>query len=238
MRYWLEDGTTQGMLQSFKTLTAGVAQRPQVYGVAPEDAAEAVRLVSELERALDVANDPATRTTLTVAAKNAAFDAAAKHLKPMAQFIRMNLRIGAEDLAAVGLPPKAERRRVPPPSTAPMLSIRGVIPGGHELEIFDSAAPDRPGKPEDVKGLELFVAYSPHHGTGEGLSQQSVIANGKFHSLLTRKTQAVIHPNERVGSVANYIGRWINARREAGPFSQPVRMLLAMPGNSTLSQAA
>ncbi len=238
MPYWIENHTAQGMLQSFKTLTDGLSQRPQVYGVAPEDAAEAVRLVSELERAIDVADDPATRTTLTVAAKQAALAAAERHLKPLAQFVRMNPRIGAEDLAAIGLPPKGPPRRIPPPSTTPMLSIRGVIPGGHELEIADSATPDRPGKPRDCDGLELFVAYSPHHGTGEGLSQGSIITSGQYHSLLTRKRSTVIHPNERVGSVANYIGRWINRRREAGPFSHPVRMLLAMPGESTLSQAA
>jgi hypothetical protein len=40
----------------------------------------------------------------------------------------------------------------------------------------------------------------------------------------------VLHPDERVGSVANYIGRWINNRGEAGPWSQPMRMVLALPG--------
>jgi hypothetical protein len=56
--------------------------------------------------------------------------------------------------------------------------------------------------------------------------------------VLTRRVPAVIHPNDRTGSMANYIGRWINRRGEAGPFSQPVRMLLAMPGEGRLSEAA
>lgn len=117
--------------------------------------------------------------------------------------------------------------------------MRGIIPGGHEIELSDSATPDRRGKPQDYKGLELFVAYSPTHaGNGEGLGLDSIIKTGKPHSILTRGVCRVIHPNERVGSVANYAGRWINARGEAGPFSQPVRMILAMPGESTLSQAA
>ena len=49
---------------------------------------------------------------------------------------------------------------------------------------------------------------------------------------------ALIHPNDRVGSVANYVGRWINGRGEAGPFSQPVGMVLAIPGQPSLSEAA
>ena len=56
-----------------------------------------------------------------------------------------------------------------------------------------------------------------------------------------RSLSVVIHPHDRVGSVANYVGRggrWINNRGEAGPFSQPVRMVLAIPGQSSLSEAA
>ena len=112
-----------------------------------------------------------------------------------------------------------------------MLSPRGIVPGGHEIELFDSATPDRRGKPRDTKGLELFVAYSPNNGPGGGeLSMDSIIKNAKPLGILARGLSTVLHPDERVGSVANYIGRWINGRGEAGPWSRPMRMVLALPG--------
>jgi hypothetical protein len=58
----------------------------------------------------------------------------------------------------------------------------------------------------------------------------SIIKNAKPMGILTRGLSTVLHPDERVGSVANYIGRWINNRGEAGPWSQPMRMVLALPG--------
>jgi hypothetical protein len=97
--------------------------------------------------------------------------------------------------------------------------------------MFDSAKPDRRGKPKDTAGLELFVAYSPHNGRSGGeLSMEGILKTAEHHSLLTRGLSTVLHPDERVGSVANYIGRWINGRGEAGPWSQPMRMVLALPG--------
>ncbi len=65
-----------------------------------------------------------------------------------------------------------------------------------------------------------------------------MIKHAKPHGVLTRGRTIVTHPDERVGSVANYIGRWINARGEAGPWSQPVRMLLAMPSGEAKREAA
>jgi hypothetical protein len=238
MGSWIP-GKANEQLTAFGVFSRGIAERPEAYGVSPDDAAEAARIVAEMDAAMFAASNPATRTPLTLEAKARCVKAAVSFFRPLATFIRHNPRVSVADLAAIGLPPKAEKRRVPPPTTVPLLAIRRVIAGGHEIEVADSSDPGRRGKPQDVRGLELFVAYSPHHGGhGEALSLDTIIKNGRVHSILARKVSAVIHPNDRVGSMANYAGRWINGRGEAGPFSQPVRMLLAMPGESSLSEAA
>jgi hypothetical protein len=238
MAGWIP-GKAAEQLTAFEVFSREIAERPEAYGVSPDDAAEAIRVVAELDAAMSAASNPATRTPLTLEAKARSLKAAMSFFRPLATFIRANPKLSAADLKAIGLPPKAQKRRIPPPTTVPLLMIRQVIAGGHEIEIADAADPGRRGKPRDVRGLELFVAYSPHHGGhGEALSLDTIIKNGKVHSILARKVSAVIHPNDRVGSMANYAGRWINNRGEAGPFSQPVRMLLAMPGQSSLSEAA
>lgn len=65
------------------------------------------------------------------------------------------------------------------------------------------------------------------------------IACGFCLADLSSSTALMVHRNERVGSTANYIGRWVNRRMEPGPWSQPVGMLLAIPapaaGNATLA---
>lgn len=104
------------------------------------------------------------------------------------------------------------------------------------MEMFDSQTPDRRGRPDRAYSLELYVAYSPNHG--EALGMESILKNGQPIALLTRGRSRVTHPDERVGSVANYIGRWVNGRREAGPWSQPVRMVLALPGGQAKRAAA
>jgi hypothetical protein len=236
---WPPDRSEQGMLQAFRALSSGLAERPGVYGVSEADAAEAGRLAAVAEEAAFVASCPSTRTVLTTAAKREAIAAALKFCAPLAAFVRFNPNLSDGDRLAIGVRPKAEKRRVPPPSTAPILAIRGIIPGGHELEFYDSAAPGRRALAKDTKGLELFVAYSPNNGNSDAaLSLDTMTKSAKPHAILKRGLSKVMHPNERVGSVANYIGRWINNRREAGPWSQPVRMLLVIPGQSSLSQAA
>jgi hypothetical protein len=238
---WLMNWIPSTLVEKLTTLqnfSRGVAERAEVYGVSQGDAAEAVRLVGIFEATHQAATDPSTRTTITVAARKAAAEAAEKFCRRLGAFIRLKPGISEVDLAAISLPPKGEMRRIPPPTTMPILSIRRIIPGGHEIELFDSTSPDKRGKAEGASGLELFVAYSPNNGTGAGLTLEGMLGNAKPHGVLTRTLCKVVHPNERVGSVANYIGRWVNGRGEAGPFSQPVRMVLAVPGETSLKEAA
>jgi hypothetical protein len=227
-------------LQVLQTFSRGLVERAAALGVTQADAAEARRLVEALDAAVLVATSPATRTPVTVEAKRHALERAMSFCRRLAQFIKLNPNVSDDDRLSLGLP-KAEAprewRRAPVPETTPILGIRGIIPGGHEVEIFDSTAPDRRGKPADVRGLELVAAYSPNGADG-ALSRENIIRTGTPMGVLTRGMTRVIHPNERVGSVANYIGRWVNTRGEGGPWSQPLRMVLAIPGEGRLSAAA
>jgi len=235
MKHWWNNRRGPDRLLGMQVLARGLVERPGVYGVSPQDAAEVLRVVEVLTHAVDVASNPATRTQLTTAAKREAMEAAHQCCLRLIRFIRVNPNVSDADRIAIGVPPAVtEKRRVPPPTTRPILSVCGVVPGGHEIEMFDEATPDRRGKPRDTKGLELFVAYSPNHGDA-GLGMESIIKGAKPLGILARGRSKVMHPDERVGSVANYVGRWINGRGEAGPWSHPVRMVLAMPSGQRSS---
>jgi hypothetical protein len=236
---WLGGQGENGLRDALGVFSRGIAERPEFYGVSAEAAARAVQLVAQMEAACFLANSPATRTTLTVAAKREAMNAAMAHCRPLGTFIRMNPSLCELDLMLIGVPPKAEARRHGAPTTAPLLMIRGIVPGGHRVEVFDSTTPAKRVKPDGVRGFELAVAYSPNvAGKDEPLSAATILQTGKSHGEFTRLLSNVTHPNERVGSVANYIARWLNGRKEAGPWSQPVRMHLVLPGEAGLSAAA
>src|SRR5688572_18902175 len=99
-------------LMMFTTISRELVQRGDVYGVSRDDAAEAQRLVEQMQAAMDAAYNLATRTIFTTAAKREAVNAATKFMRSLAIFIRHNPNISAADLAAIGLPPKAEKRRI------------------------------------------------------------------------------------------------------------------------------
>jgi hypothetical protein len=239
MKRTFNEGGEVGILRDLQVFSRGLSERPEVYGVSSADAAEALRLVEALAQAFVVCSSPATRTPLAVVAKREAMAAARPFCLRLLRFIQLNPSVSEADRVAIGVPPAAEKRRVPAPTTTPMLGILGIVPGGHEIEVADSAQPDRRGKPVDVRGLELIVAYSPHvGGTTDGLTREQIIKSGKPHGVVTRGRAAVIHAEDRVGSVANYLGRWVNRRGEAGPWSQPVRMMLAMPAEARRNAAA
>jgi hypothetical protein len=222
-------------LLAFQLLTRALAERPDAYGVSAADAAEAVRLVAALSAAMCEAANPYTRTALHLAAKQDCLAAAQACCRRLAASVRDNPAVARTDLLALGITtlparPTPRRRRVPPPTSVPLLMITRMIPGGHEIAIADADAPShrgcrRAGRPKDTKGLELFVAYSADELTGDAIRR-----TGQPHTLLTRGRSAVIHPDDRLGSVANYIGRWLSTRGEPGPFSLPVSMVLGMPG--------
>ena len=239
MSWWITDGTDSGTTNTLRIFSKGLSERPADFGVSDADAAEAARLVQKVDELTLIADTPATRTPLTITARREALTAARKFCTALASFIRTNPYVSDADRLLIGVPGKAEKRRVPAPTTAAMLAIRGIIPGGHLLEFVDSTTPDRRSKPDGVRALELFVAYAPPQSPTDGaLSADLILKTGKQHSVLTRSPAKVLHPNDRVGSIANYIGRWLNGRNEPGPWSQPVRMTLAMPGEFSASEAA
>ena len=238
MRNFLDSDTTDaGRLRTLSRIARGLSERPQAFGVAPEDAADFLKLVETAEAAFARAEDRLTRTSLDVSAKRQTLTQAEKASRVLVRFIRVNPRVSEADLEALGIRPAAERRRVPPPQTRPILTLEGIVPGGHDISVCDESTPDRRGKPRDVAALELFVAYT-HGNDSRPLDIEDLLKTATPLARLTRYRGRTQHPAEKIGWTANYIGRWVNGRGEPGPWSRPVRMALALPAETTTRQAA
>jgi hypothetical protein len=224
------------MLMAFRQLSGGLAERPGVYGVAEADAAEAVRLVDVMEAAILAADAPHSRTPVTIAAKRGAVDAARRCCARLVKAVRANAGVGEGDLLMLGIEPAGKPRRGATrggdggPAGWPVLDVVAAVPGGHEIAVYDAADGKRRKVPAGLR-LELVVAWSPGHtaGDGRGMPGDEILAGGESTVVVTRGRLSIAHPDGRVGSVANYVGRWVNRRGEAGPWSAPVRMMLALP---------
>ena len=214
---------------TMRTFADGLAQRPEIFNVTPAQVAETTRLVEEFTRLHARASDRATRTSLDIAARNEAHVAAREHILRLAKFIQANPNVSDGDRALLGLdPPTIERRRVPAPETRPILVLTGVVPGGHEIDVYDAANPHERKRSRDVAGLELFVAFTPV-GARPITDAAELLRQAQWLMNLTRSRGRTTLPNDQVNTVANYIGRWMSRRREPGPWSEPVRMTHALP---------
>lgn len=231
------DATQVGKLRTMRKIVDGLRQRPQTYGILPEDAADLARLVEAAEAAAERTTNPLTRTQLDTLAKREALSEADRATRRLVSFIRVNPHVSDEDRVAIGIPPATRRRRRPPPQTRPILTLEGIVPGGHTISFCDEATPDRRRKAEDAVALELFVAYT-HGNDSRPLEIEDLLKNATQLTKLTRSPSRTEHPAEKIGWTANYIGRWVNHRGEAGPWSRPVRMALALPAETSGRQAA
>ncbi len=131
---------------------------PTAYG---EDAASALVVQTAYDSfaaAYQLAIDPSTRTPTTIADKDAERVNLDATVRPAAQ--RINARTSVTNLqrTALGITVrKATRTPVPPPATAPAITLRSQIPGVAAIQIRDEATPTSKAKPLGVIGVDLHV---------------------------------------------------------------------------------
>jgi hypothetical protein len=126
------------------------------------DAAAIAAAVAAFDTALTTANNPATRTAVTVAAKDDARTAAEQICRQFAILIKFNAGISDPDKIAIGVRPvNPNREPINAPATSPLLNIIAATPGKQTLRYADSLTPDSPAKPAGASELLLFRAIAP-----------------------------------------------------------------------------
>lgn len=171
-------------------------------------------------------------------------------LQSVARQLQANPAVDDSLKLALGLPVgKQRRRRVPPPSEAPLLSVMPVQRFQHRVDIRQREN-GRRAKPAGVFGCELWVAYTST-GLGAGASAQAKAssraprtavsaedsaealspglaeADFRFLKVYTRAPALVEHSSAHVGQQALYKARWVNRRSEHGPWSRTASATVA-----------
>jgi hypothetical protein len=199
---------------------AGISSAPGTYHLLPADAAAIEAAVAAFAAAQSAAENPATRTRVTVNQRDAARAAAEQLCRRYAAAIKSDAGVSDADKIAIGVRPiKSARARVPSPATSPLLNLIGSTPGVQTLRFADAATPDRGRKPAGAIQLQLFIA------TGDAAATDPRAAG--FRAAVTRNPVEVPFTSADDGKIATYFARWATRTGEVGPWSLPVSMRIA-----------
>ena len=180
--------------------------------LAPTPAAVAAAAAA-FDAALVAASDPGTRSTLTVATKNAEKAAAAFLYRDCVRQLSAQFRSGvltAAEINSAGVrTPDLIPTPIGPPGTLPLLSIVSMVSGLIQMRGADSTTPTLRAKPYGYAGLAIFRVDGPVTGS----SVYNFVGN------FTRQPMSVPVPPAVSGQMTTYFGRWYNHKGELGPLS-------------------
>ncbi|MDP1661048.1 MAG: hypothetical protein Q8L55_03955 [Phycisphaerales bacterium] len=190
--FWTEQGLDKNDLDALKD-AAAVWQSAYPSHVAAQAAAESA-----------------------AAAKRAARAALEAQVRPITNFVQSFSATTDADRAELGISIRdTSRTPVPPPATAPAVSVAAAGRLTHQLRLTDSATPTRRGKPRGTTGAEVWFAL-----TTPGLPAPQDPAAYRFLALTTKTTLRTDFKPAEGGKTASYMLRWVNTRGEVGPWSE------------------
>ncbi len=213
-----------------------IAASPTTYGLGAVDAAaittafntwHAAYLLGGSSGSPPVPINPATKTPVTVAAKNSAKIAMVGLDRSYAAQIRLNPGISNADKIALGLNlPNNAPSPIGPPATFPLLSITSAQPGTHTIRFADSGSPALRAKPPGSIGLQLY--------RGIGVAPITNVDLTAWLAQVTAQPFVSSFDVGDAGKIATYFARWITrgkavggASGQVGPWSAPISMTIA-----------
>lgn len=196
-----------------------ITAAPGTYGLVAADALAITAVVGPYQTAQGVVDNPSTRTSVTIAAKNAAKQAMLVIVRTYASQIRLNAGVSNSDKLALGLNlPNNTPSPIPAPTSNPLLNIIGATPGQLTLRFADSNTPDKRSKPQGATALQLFV--------GVDTITLSDPADTAFDQLVTKQPVAVTFNPGDAGKVATLYGRWSTRTGLVGPWSPSASFII------------
>lgn len=197
------------------TITAA----PADYGLIAGQATAFNVLRTAYTAALLAATNPATRTSVTVAAKDAARNAMVANARQLAMIARQYPAITDELLATAGLTvPDTVPSPIPAPTSQPVLSQFASSPLQLVLRTKDSILTNPRARPQGVTGLMLWMKV--------GTPAPASVADCQFVGLFGRTPLTVDFDPADGGKPATFIAKWTNAKGQVGPESAMVAITI------------
>lgn len=196
-----------------------ITASPSTYGLVTADALAITAVVAPYQAAQAVVDNPATKTSVTVAAKNNAKQAMLVILRTYSSQIRLNAGVTDADKLALGLNlPNNSPSPIPAPTSSPIVSVIGATPGQLTIRYADSNTPDKRSKPQGVTAMQLFVGVSTIPLTDP--------EDTAFEVALTKQPYAVNFNPADAGKTATLFGRWQTRTGLTGPWSTAANFII------------
>lgn len=211
------DADFDAWLNNFQTLLAAA---PATYGLTAPDAVIVTAAYNAWHPAYVLATDPATRTSPTVAQKDAERASAEATVRPYAVRISRNNAVTPENKVAIGvnLPP-ATPVPIPPPTTFPQVSFRSAEPLVQILQYQDSGLGTGKKKPYGAIACQIFRVI----GTVPAVDP----SQAEFYDQPTKSPFRSTFQAADVGKICTYFARWVTrsgpgGSAQFGPWSAPL----------------
>jgi hypothetical protein len=207
---------------NFSTL---LSASPPTYGLTSTDASNVAAVQATWAATYAIAINPATRTPVSVAAKDTARVNLLAIVRPLAQAISINAGVLTSDKIAIGVNPRTSvPAPITQPTTAPVINVSFGPPLNHIIRYRDEmASPTVKAKPYGVTGMQLVASAAANDTIGGGLSPDAI----PTQAVLTKAPALITWGSGDVGKVAVYYGRWITRTGLTGPWSTIVEQIIA-----------
>lgn len=216
---WLPMSDT-GLRDFTGDFSAKLTAAPTTYGLTAADATAEAGLVTTYKAALATATDPATRTPVTITAKNVAKAGLVASTRSLAARIQANPSVTPEQKVALGLPVHITGKTpIPAPTTRPVVTVADITELTHAVRIVDESTPTKRAKPYGVAEAAVF--------TFVGDNPPADLEQWEFKGIAKRSDFLIHYDAPDAGKRAHIRAVWFNPRGEQGPVGEPASAMVA-----------
>lgn len=203
------------LLSFASNFSTKITATPATYGVTAPQAVTYAALFSDFSTKLGLATAPATRTSVTVAAKDVSRQALVANTRQLANICQETPGMLAASIAALGLTVRQTvPTPIPAPTTKPVISLERTLSQQIVFRFRDESTPASRAKPFGAVALE----FRSHVGTAPPASPAAAEYRGDF----SRLPFTVDYDAADVGKTAYSYARWKTAKGLTGPWSDPL----------------
>ena len=196
---------------------------PTDFGLDAADAAVVAPVAATFAAAYPISQDPATRTPVTVAAKDAARASAEAVVRPFAVRVSQNAAVTNANKAAIGVTVRtAVPTPIPPPVDAPTLGFEKATP--LQLQAtYEVAGSVGKSKPFGSVGVEIATAIGVAHTVDpSAATYRKTVTKSPFRLNFTSPDQG-----QKLTVFARFVTRsGPGGESQTGPWSAPLQTIV------------
>jgi hypothetical protein len=208
-------GADATMVSGSATFSAQINADAPAFGLTNEQAVEYGAIDAQLQSAFAAATTPATRTSVTVAQKNALIKTMQRRARALSDIIRATAGVSDAQLLSLGLLPRPRRARRNAPAEPPSVRVISVVGRVVKVRVCDPQSSSGRSKAFGACGAEVFS----HVGEQAPDDRRAY----HFEGMTSRTTMQITFADQvRSGATVWLSARWISARGETGAASVPI----------------